>query len=108
MSHEIENNMVAGLKYDGNTQTILARSGIAAVVRNGVGDFSVQLEDPIGSGEEGTDCGIWLDGVAIGIITHSRVNATTFNVRTWTRPAGAPIDEAIWSFNVFRLKTGSN
>ncbi len=109
MSHELENNLIASIAVDGLAvpPVILAQQGIAQLIVNGVGDFDVVLVDGIADAEETTSCACFAPDPAAGQITHTKNPAlpnNRYNVRTWN---GALAADVIWTFNVFRLRTGT-
>ena len=52
MAFEATSYLHAALKYDGTVPGIVARTGIASVVRNGAGDYTVNLTNAIGDNAE--------------------------------------------------------
>lgn len=110
MSHEIENSLVASCTVDGTVDPIVirGRQGIASVTRNGVGLYTVVLDDPIGVAEETSSCASNAPGGVATEITHTKNPAnplTEYAVETHTS-TGVSID-TIWSLNIFRCTSGS-
>ncbi len=109
MSHELENSLVASITFNALavTPVILGRQGIAQVIVNGVGDYTVQLVDGIADGEETTSCAVFVAPPAAAQITHTKNPAAPnneYNVLTW---AGNVAAHTIWSLNIFRCRTGT-
>lgn len=109
MALEIENNLHAGVRYDGNTQTILSRYGVASVTRLGTGHYRVVLEVGLGDAEDCDTCSVEPDLSELApspnrVINHEKVNATTFDVFTFS--TGSQIADAVWSVKWFRVATG--
>jgi len=79
MATETSSNLHAAVKYDGAADAILARTGIASVTKNGVGDYTIVLTTGVGiNGDVRT---VALEGVDPGLVSVSRDDATTFQVR---------------------------
>lgn len=115
MALEIENNLHAGVRYDGNSTTIVSRFGIASVVRNGQGDYTVTLLAGLGDAEDCVTCSVEPsppNGAINRTIAHEKVNPTTWNVFTFGALVGGPpairqAEDAAWSLKFFRIATST-
>lgn len=79
MATETTNYLQAAVKYDGVNDVILSRTGIASVVKNGVGDYTVNLTDGIAA--NGDVRTVAMEGTVPALAAVSRDNATEYQVR---------------------------
>lgn len=114
MGLEIENNLVAGVRYDGNVgiETILSQYGIRSVTRTGVGIYRVVTVDNLGDAEA-----LETSSVEPGaapptdrVATHQKVPLT---INSWDVFTFGPLVlgtrssfDAVWSLKIFRIATG--
>jgi len=101
MAQEIVNRLFAGVKCAGDG-TILARTAaIQGVVRNGAGDYTLTLNEAIGSPE--CAWGQCPDGVAGTVLaqTVQRLSETQFQIRIYNNTV--PVDPAGgWNLAIHR------
>lgn len=99
MALETVNRFFAGVKVDGGGN-IRARSGlIAGVVRNGIGDYTVTLQEPIAAAENVVDCACVEDG-GPGNVNVRQLTDTTFQVFTFAAQTAGDADFAL---SIFQL-----
>jgi hypothetical protein len=110
---EIENNLVAGVRFNGAAQGggILAQYGIASVVRNNTGQYTVTTVDSLGDAEDCDTCAVEPGGQTVDrVATHLKTGVNTWAIYTWgpvtAGPTARAAVDATWSFKVFRIATG--
>ena len=102
MAVETGSSLHAAVKVD-PSGTIISRTGIASVVRNGAGNYTVNLTNGVGTnGEVRSDC---LEGTVPGVLTVTRTTPTAYNVRTFDSP-DTPADRR-WNLSVYALTNRS-
>jgi hypothetical protein len=105
MAFDIENNLVAGLRYNGLTQTILSQFGIASVVRSAAGNYLVTLLEGLGPNEGTSACSAEPPvGNADISINHLQETATTHRLILASPPSNGAADTTV-SFKVYRAHT---
>lgn len=104
MAFNIENNLVAGLRYTGATQTILAQFGIVGVVRVGPGNYLVTVQEGLGPNEGTSACACEAPDNANAIINHLQVDAVTHRLIVASPPANGGADTIV-SFKLYRAHT---
>jgi hypothetical protein len=105
MGFEIENNLVAAVRYDGATQTILAQYGIVSVVRNGVGDYEINTLESLGDAEDTTSCVVEAAAGALAINVEKTLQ-NQWTVRGWLNDDGSAPAEIRFHVKIFRIATG--
>lgn len=108
MANEILNVLVASLRFDGLTETILGQQGIASVVRQQLGIYVVTLIDAIAP-SEATFSGVAEEtpGGDTGVIRvggHLQGSENVFIVGGFEEADG-PAD-VLFTVNVWRARTG--
>ncbi len=112
MGLEIENNLVAGVRFNGAVGGgILSQYGIASVVRNGVGQYTVTTVEGLGDAEDCDTCAIEPGEQTVDrVATHLKTGLNTWAIHTWGPITAGPTArahvDAVWSFKVFRIATG--
>lgn len=111
MALEIENNLVAGVRFNGAAVGggILSQYGIASVVRNNVGQYTVTTVDSLGDAEDCDTCAVEPGAQTVDrVIAHLKTGVNTWAIFTYgpiVLGVRALIDTT-WSFKVFRIATG--
>jgi len=107
MALEIENNLVAALRYDGVGGVIVGQYGIAGVVKSAPGLYIVQTLEGLGVAEGTTACSVEPpDPVAEAVINHRRIDDTHHEFAI-TSPLNGALTDAPWTAKFYRCATGT-
>jgi hypothetical protein len=107
VAFEIENTLVAGLRYNGATDTILAQFGIASVQKTGAGNYLVTTVEGIDGHESTTACAAEPPNPAVPAdvsINHTQETVTTHRLILASPPSNGGADTIV-SFKVYRAHT---